>query len=369
MSRVPYLDLRAQYRSIAGEVNAAIAQTVESGQFVLGPAVQAFERDFAALCRTRHCIAVNSGTSALHLAFLVLGIGPGDEVIVPAMTFIASTAAVEYAGARPVLVDVEPGRWTLDPAELRNALSPRTKAILPVHLHGLPADMEPIQRFADEHGLAVIEDAAQAHGASYRGRPAGKLGRLGCFSFYPGKNLGAYGEAGAVVTDDDALATECRLLRDWGAEQKYRHVRKGFNYRMDGIQGAVLGVKLRHLPGWIVGRRRCAARYDRRFSALGIKRPVDDPGHVYHVYSICVPRRDELRTALSDRGIDTGIHYPIPLHLQPANADLGNSEGDFPVSEALAGSFLSLPLYPELDDASVDRVATAVEEALGAAKA
>ena len=244
---IPFVDLKAQYRSLKPEVDRAIQQVLDESQYILGPAVSAFERDFAAFCQTTEAIGVNSGTSALHLALLAVGVGPGDEVITVPYTFVATVAAIEYAGAKPVLVDVEPDYWTMDPAKLEAAITPRTKAIMPVHLYGQPADMDPILAIAEKHGIPVIEDACQSHGSEYHGRRCGSMGRLGCFSFYPGKNLGAYGEGGAVVTNDPTLATTVRLLRAWGEETRYEHKYRGFNYRMDGIQGAVLGVKLKHL--------------------------------------------------------------------------------------------------------------------------
>ena len=262
---IPFLDLKAQYRQIKPQVDAAVLRVIDSGQFVLGPEVTAFEGRFAAYCNVDHCRALNSGTSALHLALLAANVGPGDEVITVSMTFVATTAAILYCGAKPVFVDVDPVSWTMNPALIEAAITPRTKAILPVHLHGLMADMDPIMEIARRHGLVVIEDAAQAHGAEYKGRRAGSIGDLGCFSFYPGKNLGAYGEAGAVVTNNPDLARRISLLRDWGQESKYNHVVAGYNFRMDGIQGAVLNVKMDHLEAWTEGRRTVAAQYD--FSA------------------------------------------------------------------------------------------------------
>ncbi|MBI1778527.1 MAG: DegT/DnrJ/EryC1/StrS family aminotransferase [Proteobacteria bacterium] len=361
---IPYIDLKAQYRAIADEVDAAIRSIMESGQFALGPGVAEFERDFAQLCEGADVVGVNSGTSALHLALLALGIGQGDEVMVPPMTFIATAAAIAYSGARPVFVDVEPTSWTLDPERIAAAVTPKTKAILPVHLHGRCADMDAILGVARRHGLVVIEDAAQAHAGSYKGRSAGTLGAVGCFSFYPGKNLGAYGEAGALVSRDRDIAAKARLLRDWGAADKYRHQVLGYNYRMDGIQGAVLSVKMRYLAGWTEARRSLARHYDRVLANAGVLRPELDPGHTWHIYAVRIPggaaRRERVRLKLKQRGIDTGIHYPIPLHLQEAFAHLGYRRGDFPVSEQLADSFLSLPIYPELAEAQVSEVAEAL---------
>ncbi len=364
---IPFLDLRSQYKAIAPEVDAAVRTVVESSQFVLGPAVAAFERDFSAALGGCEVVGVNSGTSALHLALLALDIGAGDEVITTPLTFIASAAAIAYCGARPVFVDVDPVTWTLDPARIAAAITPKTKAVMPVHLHGRSADMDAILAVCAAHGVPVVEDAAQAHSTTCNGRPAGTLGRVGGFSFYPGKNLGAYGEAGALVTRDKDIAAKARLLRDWGAVEKYRHVTLGYNYRMDGIQGAVLGVKLKHLASWTAARRRLAERYDAALAGLDVLRPKLDPGHTWHVYAIGLPggsaRRDLVRQALKAQGVETGIHYPIPVHLQEAFSSLGHRRGDFPVSERLADSFLSLPIYPELTD---DQLAEVVAR-LGAA--
>lgn len=361
---IPLLDLKAQYRQIRSEVDAAIMRVIESTQFVLGPDVDAFENRFAAYCSAAHCRAVNSGTSALHLALLAAGIGPGDEVITVSMTFVATTAAILYSGARPVFVDVDPVTWTMDPALIEAAITPRTKAILPVHLHGLMADMDPIMEIARRHRLVVIEDAAQAHGAEYKGRRAGSIGDLGCFSFYPGKNLGAYGEGGAIVTNQPDLARRISLLRDWGQESKYNHVVAGFNYRMDGIQGAVLNVKMDYIESWTQARRSVAAHYDRLLaqSPLMRPRPPSHSRHVYHVYAVGLPRRDETLKMLHEAGVGAGIHYPVPVHLQKAYAGLGHGAGDFPVTEALAGEFLSLPIYPELEPAQVAEVVGTLEK-------
>jgi dTDP-4-amino-4,6-dideoxygalactose transaminase len=361
---IPFLDLKAQYRQIKPRVDDAIARAIESAQFVLGPEVAAFESRFAAYCGVAHCHAVSSGTSALHLALLAAGVGPGDEVITVSMTFVATAAAVLYSGARPVFVDVDPVTWTLDPAFIEAAITPRTKAILPVHLHGLMADMDPIMAIARRHGLVVIEDAAQAHGAEYKGRRAGSIGDLGCFSFYPGKNLGAFGEGGAVVTNQPDLARKISLLRDWGQEAKYDHVVAGYNYRMDGIQGAVLNVKMDYIESWTEARRSVAAQYDRLLSKLPCMRPQppEPSRHVYHVYAIGLPRRDEALKILQAGGIGVGIHYPIPVHLQKAYANLGGCAGDLPVTERLAAQFLSLPIYPELAPEKVAEVVAQLQK-------
>lgn len=355
---IPFLDLKAQYYQIKPRVNEAVLQVIESGQFVLGPAVQAFEERFATYCSVEHCRAVSSGTSALHLALLAAGIGPGDEVITVSMTFVATTAAILYSGAKPVYVDVDPVTWTMDPTLIEAAVTPRTKAILPVHLHGLMADMDPIMEIARRHGLVVIEDAAQAHGAEYKGRRAGSIGDLGCFSFYPGKNLGAFGEGGAVVTSKPELAKQVSLLRDWGQESKYNHVVAGFNYRMDGIQGAVLNVKMDYIEDWTEARRAAAAYYELLLAptSLGRPNPPAHSRHVYHVYALRHPRRDEALKALQAAGIGVGIHYPAPVHLQKAYASLGYKAGDLPVTEELASQFLSLPIFAELDQAQAAEV-------------
>jgi dTDP-4-amino-4,6-dideoxygalactose transaminase len=335
---IPFVDLRQQYLAIKEEILSAVTGVLDSGAFVLGPEVASFEREFAAFCGASQGIAVNSGTSALHLALLAAGVGPGDEVITVPCTFVATVAAVVYAGARPVLVDVDPATYTMDPNRVEAAITPRTKAILPVHLYGNPADMDPLVAIARRHGLTVIEDAAQAHGAEYKGRRCGSIGDLGCFSFYPGKNLGAYGEGGLVTTDNPELARRIRMLRDWGAEKKYQHVLKGYNYRMEGIQGAILRVKLKYLEQWTEARRAHAAAYGRLLGKTGLALPVEIAGnrHVYHVYAVLTSRRDDLLAYLNSQAVQTGIHYPIPVHLLPAYSDLGYKAGDFPVSERVA---------------------------------
>jgi len=362
---IPFLDLKAQYQQIKPEVDVAVAGVMESAHFVLGPQVAAFEERFASYCGVKHCIALNSGTSALHLALLAAGVGPGDEVITVSMTFVATAAAILYCGARPVFVDADPVTWTMDPSLIEGAITPRTKAILPVHLHGLMADMDPIMEIADRNGLVVIEDAAQAHGSEYRGRRAGSIGDIGCFSFYPGKNLGAYGEAGAAVTNSSDLAHQIALLRDWGQESKYNHVVSGYNFRMDGIQGAVLEVKMDYIESWTEARRSVALRYDRLLARGRLRRPTPPSHcrHVYHVYAIEVEERDRVQRALSAAGIGTGIHYPIPVHLQKAYAELGYGQGDFPVTESVARRFLSLPIYAELQPEHVDKVVLELENA------
>ena len=355
---IPYADLQQQYRSIKAEIDEAVLGVLDSAQFVLGEEVAAFEREFAGFCRAREAVAVNSGTSALHLALLAAGIGPGDEVITVPFTFIATIAAIEYTGARPVLVDIDPITYTMDPALIDRAITPHTKAIMPVHLYGQPADMDPILEIARARRLVVIEDAAQAHGADYNGRRCGSMGDSAGFSFYPGKNLGAYGEGGALVTNNIDYANRARVMRSWGEERRYEHAVKGFNYRMDGIQGAVLRVKLRHLEGWTRARQSRAARYRAALAGSGAALPRERSGstHVYHVFAVRVPRRDAWRAHLAEQGVQTGVHYPVPVHLQPAYADLGYGPGSFPNAEAVARDVLSLPLFPELTDAQVDRV-------------
>jgi dTDP-4-amino-4,6-dideoxygalactose transaminase len=356
---IPFVDLKAQYHSIKHEIDTAITDVLEATSFVLGKQVAAFEAAFATYTGTSQSIAVNSGTSALHLALLAAGIGPGDEVITVPFTFVATVAAVEYCGARPVFVDVDPQTLTMDPSRIESAITERTKAILPVHLYGHPADMDPILEVARRHNLVVIEDAAQAHGAEYKGRRIGSIGHMGCFSFYPGKNLGAYGEGGAVVTDNPEFARTIRILRDWGAEKKYHHILKGFNYRMEGIQGAILGVKLPYLEAWTEARRAHAGAYRRHLAGSGLELSVEAPSvrHVYHVFPVFTPQRDELQAYLGLKGIQTGIHYPSPVHLLPAYADLGHRVGDFPVSERAAREELSLPMYPELSESQILEVA------------
>lgn len=361
---IPFLDLQAQYQSIKEELDAAVLRVLASGHYALGPEVAAFEEEFAAFCGVPHAVAVNSGTSALHLALLAIGIKPGDEVITVASTFVATVAAIDYCGARPVFVDVEPDTLNMDPALIEARITERTRAILPVHLHGHPADMDPILAIARRHGLAVIEDAAQAHDAEYKGRRVGSLGELACFSFYPGKNLGACGEGGIVLTANPDHAGRLRRLRDWGQSRKYHHDFKGFNYRMEGIQGAVLRVKLRHLKDWTEARRHHAALYGELLADSGIETAVekDYARHIYHVYAIRTPRRDALQEALSSAGIATGIHYPIPVHLQKAYAEFGDGPGSLPVTEREAGRLLSLPMFAELSDQQVQSVCMRIRE-------
>jgi dTDP-4-amino-4,6-dideoxygalactose transaminase len=361
---VPFIDLNQQYLGLRDEVLSAVDRVFHSTQFVLGKETAAFEEEFAAYCTARHGIAVNSGTSALHLALLAGGIGPGDEVITVPFTFVATTAAIGYTGARPVFVDIDPVTYTMHPALVEAAITPRTKAILPVHLFGHPADMDPLCEIARRHKLLVIEDAAQAHGAEYKGRRCGSIGDLACFSFYPGKNLGAYGEGGIVTTNNSEFTRTIRMLRDWGAERKYHHVLKGFNYRMEGVQGAILRIKLRYLEEWTEARRTNALIYQKSLAESGLSLPFEAPKarHVYHIYPILTPQRSELMEALALRGVQTGIHYPHPVHLLPAYADLNAKPGDFPCAERIASQELSLPMFPEMTVTQIQEVSEAVLE-------
>ena len=361
---IPLVDLRAQYLSIKSDIAAAVNRVLDSGQFVLGEEVESFEREFAEYSGAAHGVAVNSGTSALHVALLAAGVGPGDEVITVPFTFVATVAAIGYTGARAVFVDIDSATFTMDPSQIEGAITSRTKAILPVHLYGQPADMDPILDVAHRHGLVVIEDGCQAHGARYKGRPVGSLGDVAAFSFYPGKNLGAYGEGGMAVTSDAAIAKTMRMLRDWGADRKYHHLIKGFNYRMEGLQGSILRVKLRHLDQWTRARRAHAVEYANLLTDSGFATPVEAPyaRHVYHVYAIRTRDRAALQRTLQAHGIGTGIHYPIPVHLQPAYADLGGKPGDFPHSERAAAEVLSLPMYPELSHTDVEVIAAAIKQ-------
>ena len=367
MMNVPFLDLKAHHAARRGELADAINEVIDAAAFAGGPFVSRFEDAFAGFCETRHAVGVSSGTDALWLALRALGIGPGDEVITVPMTFIATAEAISRTGARPVFVDIEDMTYTLDPAGLERAVTPRTKAIIPVHLFGQMADMAAILEFARARGIAVIEDAAQAHGARYDGHRAGSLGTVGCFSFYPGKNLGAFGEAGAVVTQDARLAERIRMFRDHGQVRKYHHAEIGWNCRMDGIQAAVLQVKLRYLDKRNQRRRRHAARYARALAGIpGLVLPICAPSrtHVSHIYAVRVAERKTFMYQMESQGIGCGIHYPVPVHLQEAYAGLGHRRGAFPAAERCAAEFVSLPMYPELTSAQVDAVVLAVKAAL-----
>ena len=360
---IKYLDLQAQYQSIKTEVNAEIQKVLDSSAYVLGQSVTEFEKDFASFCNTKHCIAVNSGTSALLLALKALDVGHGDEVIVPANTFIATISAVIQSGAKPVLVDVDPESRNIDPQLVKMAISTKTKVMIPVHLYGQMADMKALLKIARENDVKVLEDAAQAHGAMYEGQPAGSYGEAAAFSFYPGKNLGAYGEGGAIGTNDDKIYKLIRMLRDHGSDKKYYHDMIGYNARMDGIQGAVLKVKLKHLPKWNEERRRVASLYDEHLKNVTIPVVAEHCQHIYHLYVIECDKRDELMKFLKDKyNIVTLIHYPIPNHLQKALDYLGYKKGDFPVTEMLADRILSLPIYPEMTDEQVIFVSERISE-------
>ena len=361
---VPYLDLKAQLRPIRGEIDAAIARTLDNCSFCLGPDVAQFEKDFANYCGAEHCLAMNSGTSALHIAMLLLGVGPGDEVITTPYTFIATSWAISYCRAKPVYVDIEDATFNLDPKLVELAITPRTKAILPVHLYGLPCDLDPLLAICRKHKLPLVEDAAQAHGAKYNGKTIGTFGGISCFSFYPAKNLGAAGEGGALVTNSPEFAAHARALREHGSTKRYHHDEIGFNYRMEGIQGAVLGVKLQHLERWQAGRRRVAQRYHELLADTPLRLPIepDYAESAWHLYTVRHPRRDELKAHLDASGIGNAVHYPMPLHLQKAYASLGHQPGDFPVAEKASREVLSLPMYAELTEAQIQRVASVVRE-------
>ncbi|WP_144222522.1 DegT/DnrJ/EryC1/StrS family aminotransferase [Mesorhizobium amorphae] len=361
---IPFVDLKTQYASIKPEVDAAIQRTLETCLFTLGDEVAAFEKEFAAYSQAAFGAGVNTGTSALHLGLLAAGIGPGDEVITSPFTFVATVAAIYYTGATPVLVDIDPATYTIDPAQIEAAITPATKAIIPIHLYGQPADMDPIIAIARKHGLTVLEDACQAHGAEYKGKRVGAIGDMAAFSFYPGKNLGAYGEGGMLTTDNAKHNRAVRMLRDWGAERRYHHELKGYNYRLEGLQGSVLRVKLRYLDLWTERRRAIAARYDTMFAGTGLPTPFvrSDVRHVYHIYAIRTPDRASWQEALNTQGIQSGIHYPIPVHLLPAYADLGYRQGQFPHAERAAAEVLSLPMFAEFTEQQQDVVVAAVKE-------
>lgn len=365
--KVPFLDLRAQYAPIRGEIDDALRPILDDAAFILGPGVSRFEKAFAAYTGRRHCVGLNSGTSALHLALLAAGVGPGDEVVTTPHTWISTSWAISYCGARPVFADVDPVTGNLDPAEAERAITPRTRALLPVDLYGHPADLEAFEEISRRRGIPLIEDAAQAHGARRGGRAAGSFGLLACFSFYPGKNLGAAGEGGAVVTDDRALAERIQRLRDHAQGGRHNHVEIGFNYRMEGIQGAILEVKLRHLDRWNQARRAAARRYRDLLSGVpGMSLPVAQPGAepVWHLYVVRVRDRDGVSKRLADSGIGTAVHYPTPVHLQPAYAGLGHARGAFPRAEDFAAECLSLPMFAEITAEQQEAVASALRSAL-----
>ena len=363
---IPLVDLVAQYRDLKKEIDSAVARVFEGGQFILGTEVASFEMEFAATIGVRHAVGVNSGTSALTLALRAAGIGLGDEVITVPFTFVATVAAIDAVGARTRFVDIDPESFTMDPKNIEPEVTKRTKAIVPVHLFGHPVDMAPVLAIADKYGLHVIEDACQAHGALYSDQPVGGLGDIGCFSFYPTKNLGAFGEGGIVVTNDVKLASTVRSLRDWGQERSQVYVRKGGNHRLDALQAAILRVKLPHLQDWTDARRRIARSYDTYFENTELRTPTEmgNARHVYHVYAIRSAIRDSLVATLQAERIGAAIQYPRPIHLQPAYADLGYGPGDFPVAEAASRELLSLPIYPELPRSGLERVATVIQQVI-----
>ena len=360
METIPYLDLQAQYDSIRTEVLAALGEICESGRFAQGPATSDFEEKFAAYCGVGHCVSLNSGTSALHLALRCLDIDPGDEVITVAMTFIGTAWAISYVGATPVFVDIDPARRTMCSTNLEAAITARTKAIIPVHLYGMPAEMDHIKLIAERHGLPIIEDAAQAHGARYRGKRVGQFGKIACFSFYPSKNLGAYGEGGALVTNDASIAQRARSLRDHAQRQKYLHDEIGYNYRMDSFQAAVLAIKLKRLDAWNAARADRAAYYTELLANSSYKLPThfSDSECAWHCYVTEAPERHWVRSVLHEAGIETGVHYPVPAHLQKVYAHLGYRPGDLPITEKLCQHCLSLPIYPELSKEKIFTVAS-----------
>jgi dTDP-4-amino-4,6-dideoxygalactose transaminase len=364
--KIPLADLEAQNASIREPLEAAAIRVLRSGRYGLGPEVDAFQQAFASYCGSAHAIAVNSGTSALHLALLACGIGAGDEVITVAFTFVATIAAIQYTGARPVLVDIEPRAWTIDAEAVRAAITPRTKAIVPVHLHGRPADMTALAALADAHDLWLIEDASQAHGARHDGRRVGGIGDIGTFSFYPSKPLGALGEGGAVVTSNPDLAERVRMLRHWGQARQNDHALPGFNMRMDAVQAAMLRVKLDHVDRWSAARARHARQYRDGLGDGMAYSPAAFAGcsDAHHVFAIDVPDRDRVRATLAAAGIETGIHYPRPVHLQPAYANLGYIKGDFPIAERVAERTLSLPMFAEMTEQQVDDICRVTRQAI-----
>ena len=352
---IPLVDLKAQYNLLKPEIDQALERVMSNTSFILGNEVADFEEAFATFCNTQAAIGTSSGTSALHLALLACGVGPGDEVITTPLTFIATTETISHAGARPVFVDIDRRSYNLDPNQIESAITERTKAIVPVHLYGQPADMAPILEIAQKYSLRVIEDAAQAHGAEYNGKRAGSMGDAGCFSFYPGKNLGAYGDGGMVVTNNADIVQRVRLLRNHGRKDKYEHLVEGFGYRLDALQAAILNVKLNYLELWTECRRQHAELYTGLLNGSSIPTPLEseDVRHVYHLYVIEVENRDEVQQQLKAKGIATGVHYPIPLHLQPAYRYLGYQAGAFPYAEAASQKILSLPMFPELTEEQI----------------
>ena len=361
---IPYLDLRAQMKPLRAELDAVIARTLDNCSFCLGPDVVQFEQDFAKFCGAEHCVAFNSGTSALHIAMLLLGVGPGDEVITTPFTFVATSWAISYVGATPVYVDIDDATFNLDPKLIEKAITPKTKVVMPVHLYGQPFNVEAILEICRKHKLPLVEDSAQSHGAKFNGKVVGTFGEISCFSFYPGKNLGAAGEGGALVTNNAEFAKRARSLREHGSTVRYYHDEVGFNYRMEGIQGAVLGVKLPHLQKWTDERRRVAHRYHELLKGTPLQLPLEAAGceSAYHLYVVRHPQRDKLKEHLDANGVGCALHYPVPLHLQKCYANLGYQPGAFPVSEKAARECLSLPIYPELTDTQILRVVEVIRD-------
>ena len=369
--RVPFVDLKTQYNSLKEELDAAILQVVSETAFVAGRYAAAFETQFAAYIGTEHCVAVANGTDAIEIALAALGIGPGDEIIVPANTFFATAEAVGNVGATTVFVDCEPNFYNIDTAKIEEKITPRTKALIPVHLYGLPAEMDAVMAIAIKHGLKVIEDCAQSHGADYKGKRTGTFGDIATFSFYPGKNLGAYGDAGAIVTNDANLADRCRLIANHGQPAKYQHTLIGRNSRMDGIQAAVLSVKLQHLDSWLDARRRNAARYNELLADAGIQLPTapEHATHTYHLFVIRVADRDAVAAKLNQAGVDTGLHYPTALPFLDAYSGAGHRPEDFPVAHSQMSELLSLPMYAELTDEMISHVCETLKAAVSRASA
>lgn len=365
--KVPFVDLRSEHRMLRDELNEAIQQVMERSDFALGKDVSLFEEEFARFCDTEYAVGLDSGLSALELSLRAYGIGPGDEVIVPAHTFVATAAAVTFTGARPVFVDVEKSTYNMDIGQVEAAITTRTRAIIPVHLYGLPAEMGPILDLADKHGLVVIEDACQAHGARYKGRRAGSMGHAAAFSFYPTKNLGGCGDAGMMVTNDASVVEQVRAMRNCGQREKYYHELPPFNHRLDTLQAAILRVKLGYLEGWIEARRRNAALYDVLLAESEVVTPKETPEatHVYHLYVIRTPQRDGLQAHLREQGIGAAIHYPVPVHLQPYYAGNGFRRGQFPVTEQVCDQVLSLPMFPGMTVEQVQHVAAEVSRFFG----
>jgi dTDP-4-amino-4,6-dideoxygalactose transaminase len=360
---IPYLDLKAQIKPLRAEIDAAIARTIDNCSFCLGPDTAQFEKDFAKFCGAEHAIGFNSGTSALHVGLLLLNLKPGDEVITTPFTFVATSWAISYLGAKPVYVDIDDATFNLDAKLIAKAITPRTKVVMPVHLYGQPFDVDAILDVCRKHKLLLVEDACQAHGAKYKGKTVGAFGEFSGFSFYPGKNLGAFGEGGALVTNNAEYARRAKSLREHGSTVRYYHDEVGFNYRMEGIQGAVLGIKLKHLEKWTRERQRVAKRYQELLAGTPLQLP-QQPAYAesaWHLYVVRHPRRDELKAHLEANGVGCALHYPLPLHLQKCYADLGHKAGDFPVAEKAGRECLSLPIYPELKEAQIQRVAEVIK--------